>query len=126
MLRLIAGVVAGIVAWAVGVSVLNLGLRHGMAGYAAVEKSMAFTVPMMAARLSISGISSIVSGAVSAMAGRSRRAALISGIVLLICFIPIHYGLWNRFPIWYHLTFLSSLVVLSIVGGLFVRPRANQ
>ena len=125
MLRTIGGVVVGFIVWAIAVTVLNIGLRHGMAGYAAVEKSMAFTVPMMAARLSISGVGSVLSGAAAARVGRGLLAAVIAGVVLLLCFIPVHYGLWHRFPIWYHLTFLTSLVVLSIVGGLITRPRAS-
>ena len=47
ILKLIAGIVAGIVTWAVVVTVLNLGLRFGWADYHAVEKAMTFTVPMM-------------------------------------------------------------------------------
>jgi uncharacterized protein (DUF983 family) len=40
---------------------------------------------------------------------------------LLLVFIPVHYSIWSHFPIWYHLTFLISLPVLSIVGGKFAR-----
>ena len=87
MLRLIGGVIAGIVVWAVVVTVLNLGLRHGMPGYAAVEKSMLFTLPMMITRLSISGISSLASGYAAAAAGKRQLAALIAGIVLLLPFL---------------------------------------
>ena len=60
MLRLVGGVIAGIVAWIVIVTALNLGLRHGWPAYAAVEKAMAFTVPMMVARLSMSAVSSLM------------------------------------------------------------------
>jgi hypothetical protein len=125
MLRLVGGVVAGFVAWVAGVSILNLVARYGWADYAAVEKAMAFTVPMMAARLSISGISSLVSGAVAARTGNSRTAALVCGVILLLCFIPIHYMLFSKFPLWYHVTFLLSLPALSVLGGQFVQPRAG-
>jgi hypothetical protein len=125
MLRLIGGVIAGIVVWAVVVTVLNLGLRHGMTGYAAVEKAMLFTLPMMIARLTISGISSLVSGYAAAAIGNRQRAALIAGFVLLLPFLWVHYHLWhdtpNLFPVWYHLTFLISLPVLSIIGGRFAK-----
>ena len=108
-------------AWGIVVTTLNLGLRHGWPAYGAVEKAMLFTVPMMAARLSISGISSLVSGYVAAAIGRSEQAALIAGVLLLLIFLPIHYTIWSKFPLWYHLTFLTSLPVLSIVGGRFSR-----
>ncbi len=117
MLRLIGGAVAGIVAWVVIVSALDIGLRHFWPDYAAVEKAMTFTLPMMAARLSMSGVSSLVGGAVAAVAGRSTRAALVAGTILALIFLPIHYSLWSRFPLWYHLTFLISLPLLSVVGA---------
>jgi hypothetical protein len=123
MLRQIGGAIIGVIAWGVVVTVLNLGLRHGWPAYAAVEKAMLFTVPMMAARLSISGISSLVSGYVSAAIGRSSQAALIAGVLLLLIFLPIHYSIWSKFPLWYHLTFLTSLPVLSIIGGQVWRPK---
>jgi hypothetical protein len=25
--------------------------------------------------------------------------------------------IWNQFPVWYHLTFFVSLVLLSVLGG---------
>jgi hypothetical protein len=123
MLRSILAVVAGVLAWGIVVTILNLGLRHGWPAYAAVEKAMLFTVPMMAARLSISGISSLVSGFAAAAIGRSGQAALIAGVLLLLIFVPIHYMIWSKFPLWYHLTFLVSLPLLSVIGGRFARVR---
>jgi len=123
MMRLIGGVVAGAVAWFVIVTVLNLGLRYGWHDYAAVEKAMTFTLPMMIARLSESGVSSILSGMIAAMIARDRRAALYAGLVLLLVFLPFHYMIWSKFPAWYHLTFLSSLVILSWLGGQLAKPR---
>jgi hypothetical protein len=123
MLRLIGGTVAGVVAWFAIVTSLNLGLRYGWHDYAAVEKAMTFTVPMMIARLGESGLSSLLSGAIAATVARDRRAALFSGLIWAVLFLPVHYSLWSRFPVWYHLTFLSSLVVLSLMGGHLVRVR---
>lgn len=118
MVRILAGAVAGAIVWLVAVTILNFGLRYGWPEYHAVEKSMAFTLPMMIARLSESGISSIVCGIIAALIGRDRlQPPAIAGMILLFVFLPVHYGLWNRFPIWYHLTFLVSLVMLSILGG---------
>lgn len=117
MLRLISAVIAGVAAWIVVVSLLNLGLRHGWPDYAAVEGVMEFTLPMMAARLAMSAISSLASGFVAAWIGKGGPAALISGICLLLLFAPQHYVLWDRFPVWYHLTFLASLPLLAWVGG---------
>jgi hypothetical protein len=123
MLRLIGGIIAGVVAWFIIVTVLDIGLRFGWPAYGAVEKAMAFTLPMMIARLSISAISSLLSGYVAATIEKGKWAALVAGIVLLVLFVPIHYGLWAKFPAWYHLTFLVSLPVLSLAGGRLMRPR---
>ena len=122
-MRLIGGVIASLVTWAIIATILNLGLRHSWAAYAAVEKVMTFTFPMMVARLGISGVSSLVAGFVAAWVEQRRRAPIISGVILLILFLPVHYGLWDKFPIWYHLTFLASLPLLGWAGGTLWRPR---
>jgi hypothetical protein len=127
MPRILAGAVVGAIVWLVSVTALNFALRYCWHDYASVEKAMTFTVPMMIARLVESGISSIVGGVVAAMIGRDRtRPALGAGIILLVLFLPVHYSLWSRFPIWYHLTFLSSLVVLSLLGGRIAPVRRRR
>jgi hypothetical protein len=122
MLRKIAAVIAALVAWGVVVVILNLGLRYGFPGYAAVEKAMAFTLGMMAARLAISFVATLSAGAVTAWIARDRLTwPLITGVVLLAIFIPVHLHIWEHFPLWYHLTFLPSLPILSVVGGRLAR-----
>lgn len=121
MLRLIGGVIAGILAWIVAVTALNLVLRHGWPAYAAVERSMAFSLPMMATRLGVSAVSSVLGGYVATWVGRHRAAAWLSGVVLLLLFLPVHYALWPKFPVWYHLTFMVSLPLLGWLGGRFAR-----
>jgi hypothetical protein len=112
----VVAVVAGLVAWIALVTVINLGLRHGWPAYAAVEKAMTFTLAMMAARLLESFVSSLASGWVAAKIG-GRLAALVTGLMLLLMFAPVHYNIWHVFPVWYHLTFLVSLLALSVLGG---------
>jgi hypothetical protein len=122
MLRKIGAVVAALIAWGVVVTILNLGLRYGFPGYAAVEKAMTFTLDMMAARLAISFVATLSAGAVTAWIARDRLTwPLITGIVLLAIFIPVHMHIWTHFPLWYHFTFLPSLPILSVAGGRLVR-----
>ena len=121
MLRLIGGIVAGLIVWCVGVTLLNFGLRYGIPSYTAVEKSMNFTLTMMIGRLSISAVGSLVSGWAAAAIAKRYLAATITGFLLLLLFLPIHYSIWNHFPIWYHLTFLISLPLLSIIGSRLAR-----
>jgi len=119
--RLILAIVAGIVAWIIGVSLLDRGLRLTLPGYAAAEPEMTFTLPMMAARLTIGALASLIAGAISGWLDRPRgRAAWIVGAILLAAFIPQHVALWRVFPVWYHLTFLVSLVPLTVLGSLLV------
>jgi len=126
MWRLIGGMIAGAVVWFVVVTILNLGLRYGWHDYAAVEKSLHFTLPMMVARLTESGISSIASGVIASLVGRNRfQSALGAGVILLLPFAYFHSQIWSMFPVWYHLTFLTSLVVLSILGARLVAPSAG-
>jgi hypothetical protein len=128
MLRILAGAIAGVVVWVVVATILDFGLRFGWHDYAAVEKAMAFTLPMMVARLTESGISSVIGGMAAATVGRNRlRPALGAGIILLLPFAYYHYFvLWAKFPLWYHLTFLSSLIMLSVLGGYLTRPRRRM
>jgi len=125
MWRQIGGVIAGIVAWIALVTVFDLVLRRLWPDYAAVEKAMAFTLPMMVARLSESGVASFLGGGIAAVLGRDRlKPPLAAGVIMLIPFTYYHYFvLWSKFPIWYHLTFLSSLVILSVIGGRLARGR---
>jgi hypothetical protein len=122
MLRLILGMIVGVVVWGIVVTILNLGLRHGWSDYAAVEKAMTFTLPMMIARLTESALSSLIAGAAASAISRERfNAALGAGIILLALFAPFHASIWTKFPIWYHLTFLLSLPVMSVIGGRLSR-----
>jgi len=123
MVRTALSAIAGAVAWVVLVIVLDFGLRLGLPGYQAAEPTMAFTVPMMAARLTESTLALIVAGIVTARLSKGAPAApWVLAVILLAAFIPLHYYLWPRFPAWYHLTFLSSLVVVPVVVGRLAQP----
>ncbi|HEV2562898.1 MAG TPA: hypothetical protein VGT78_12230 [Rhizomicrobium sp.] len=123
MLKIIGGAAGGIGIWIVVVTALNLGLRYGWHDYAAVEKAMTFTLAMMIARLTESGISSLAGGWAAASIGKRRSCALVAGVILLLVFLPFHYSIWSKFPVWYHLTFLVSLPVLSVLGGRLAKVR---
>jgi hypothetical protein len=84
---------------------------------------MTFTLPMMLARLAIGTLATLAAGWVTAViARRSMLARLTSGLLLLVMFIPQHIMLWDKFPVWYHLTFLASLVPLTWIGGNIPTP----
>ncbi|HXS89554.1 MAG TPA: hypothetical protein VN705_09405 [Steroidobacteraceae bacterium] len=123
MTRNILGVVAGLVAWLLVAATLGFIMRTSWPAYAAVAETMNFTLPMMLARLSIGALATLAAGLVTALITRSAVARLIPGVLLLVAFIPQHVMLWDKFPLWYHLTFLLSLVPLTYLGSRIVPPR---
>lgn len=122
-LRMLLGVIVGLIVWAVVVTACDIALRKLWIEYALVEKSLAFTLPMMIARLSESAVSSVVSGFAAALVAKERiKSSLVAGVVILAMFLPAHIPIWHKFPVWYHLTFFASLPLLSLAGGLLRRP----
>ena len=103
--------------WLVAALVAGVLLRSLWLEYVAASGDMSFTLPMKLTRLSIGALATFAAGAVTALIGRSSWTAAVTGAVLLLIFIPEHISLWDKFPIWYHLTFLTSLVQLAVVGG---------
>ena len=122
MWRTIASIIAGLVAWGVIVTLLNFGLRAMLPGYHAAEATLQFTLAMKVGRLTEAAISSVATGAVVAMIAPLKKwAPWLVGLIILAMFLPIHIGLWNKFPAWYHLAFLVPLAPLVALGGFVVR-----
>jgi len=116
--KALLAVVAGLVVWIAVVTVAGLIMRSSWPAYARVADAMTFTLPMMFARLSIGALATLAAGWVTAaIAPRPMLVRLMPGLILLAAFIPQHIALWNNFPVWYHLTFLLSLVPLTYLGG---------
>ena len=106
---------------------LNLALRASWPHYHEAETSFNFTFAMKLARLVLGATSSLGAGFVAAWIGKGRmRAATLTGIVLLGLFIPNHYLLLGKFPVWYHLTFLVSLLPLTLLGAALNRNTCRK
>lgn len=122
MVKQILGIVAGLAVWMVIVSVAGAVMRLSWPAYARVVDAMTFSLPMMVGRLSIGVFATLAAGMVTAaIAPRPLSARLMPGVLLLIGFVPVHVSLWDKFPLWYHLTFLLSLVPLTYLGGTMSR-----
>jgi hypothetical protein len=119
MTRGTLAVVAGLVVWAIIATGLDMVLRIALIGYRAAEPQLQFTLGMMIARLALPGaIPSVAAGFVSAWVGRGNRFVIpVLIIILLAVFLPAHYHLWLKFPLWYHLIFLGSLIALPLLGA---------
>ncbi len=122
MWRTVLSVVAGLIVWAVVVTLLNFGLRAGIPGYHAAETTLQFTLAMKIGRLSEAALTSIVAGAVVGWIDPLKKwAPWLVGLIVLAMFLPVHVGLWSRFPVWYHLAFLVPLVPLMVLGAALGR-----
>jgi hypothetical protein len=126
MKRAAGALAAGLVMWLLIATLLNWLLRLGLPGYATAEHSMTFTLPMQIARLLTGALASSGAGYVAArITPLNPRPPLALGVLLLLLFIPVHYGLWDKFPVWYHAVFLISLVPL-VMAGAWTARRSNH
>ena len=118
MLRIFLGVTVGFVVWSilwVGVDAI---LRAVWTSYAESVKAMTFSSSMLIVPLVLSAVVSIISGFVAALISRENsKSSLILGILLLIVGIFVQMSVWDKIPLWYHLTFLILLIPMTILGG---------
>jgi hypothetical protein len=118
ILKTVGAVIAALVTWFLVATVLNLALRTWWPHYHEAETAFNFTIAMKLARLVLGAISTLSAGFVAAWIGKRRvGSATLTGIALLCLFIPGHYRIWDKFPVWYHLTFLVSLLPLTMLGA---------
>lgn len=126
MKRAILAMVAGLVVWTVVATLLNFGLRASIPGYTAAEPTMTFTLGMKVARLTLAALASLAAGATAGYIAPTRRGtAWLLGAIILAMFIPVHVHLWAKFPVWYHLFFLVTLVPFVALGAALTRNRQS-
>jgi hypothetical protein len=125
MKRSILAFVAGFLLWGVVATILNRGLRAGFSGYALAEPTLSFTLGMKVARLTLAALASLAAGAATGLIAPSRtKLPWVLGAIILAMFIPAHVQLWSRFPVWYHLFFLGTLVPLVVLGAALTRSHS--
>jgi len=127
MARNALAVIVGLAVWIGVATVAGVIMRAAWPAYAIVADAMTFTLPMMIARLSIGAVATVAAGWIAAMISRrSTLVTLLPGVILLAGFIPQHITLWEKFPVWYHLTFLLSLIPLAFLGGTLEAMRTPE
>src|SRR5947208_15882540 len=125
MMKTIAAVIAGLIAWILVATAVDLLLRALWPNYHQAEIAFNFTLGMMMARLILGAVSSACGGFVVASITKANSTAVnITGAALLVLFIPNHYLLCHKFPPWYHLPCLVPLMPLAILWGNF-QARCN-
>jgi hypothetical protein len=126
VLKSICAVVVAILAWFLTAVVGNLLIRTVLPGYTAVEADMNFTLAMKLCRLALALVASLCAGFVcAAIAGPKSHAAKVLGCGLLLFFLPVHYSLWDKFPVWYHLFFLVTLAPAVLLGSALYSKLAS-
>ena len=127
MKRSILACLAGLLTWIVVVTAINRVLRLSLPDYTAAEHTLQFTLLMKWARLSMAIVTSVVAGAVTRWISSSGRwVPAIVGTVVLAMFLPVHIALWSKFPVWYHLTFLLTIIPAVLTGALLFSQIAIQ
>lgn len=118
MLRSTLAIILAVITWFVVATIGNRILRAVLPGYSAVEVSLNFTLTMMICRLILGLVSSLCAGFLCAViAGRISVAPRITAVIMVVLFLPSHYMLWTKFPVWYHLFFLLTLAPTILIGA---------
>ncbi len=126
MKRSLLACIAGLLTWVIVVSLINRVLRLSLPNYTAAEHTLQFTLAMKWARLIMAIVTSVVAGAVTAwISTQSRWTALVVGGVVLAMFLPLHIAIWSKFPVWYHLTFLLTIIPAVLVGAMLPSGRSK-
>ena len=126
ILRGIGALIAAIVLWFV---VATAGHRLMCAlwpAYAGATPLLSFTLPMKLARLLLSTVCTLIAGAAARRMSLARWLPVTLGCALIALFAPEHYKIWDRLPVWYHLTFLCSLIPLTVLGARLVSAKRTD
>jgi len=127
MWRTVGSIIAGLVAWAVIVTILNFGLRAAIPAYHSAEATLQFTMAMKIGRLSEAALTSLAAGAIVGWVEPSKKwVPWVVGLIVLAMFLPVHVKLWHVFSVWYHLSFLVPLAPLVALGGMLGRGTRDE
>jgi len=129
MVRIVLGVVAGFVSWAIAwfgsEKVLSAIFPEGFGAHqrafqAAIENGGQFTAntTLLLTHIVLGSIVSVLSGFLAALiAGENKRAPLVLGVLLVAVGLLKVVLSWPYVPIWYHVVFTSLLIPMTILGG---------
>ena len=132
MVRIVLGVIAGFVAWAivwVGIEKILSAILpewYGapqLAFQEAVTNGGQFTAEtrLLLMHIVIGSIVSVMSGSLAALiAGENRRAPLVLGFLLVAVGLLKVVMSWPYVPIWYHVIFTAILLPMAIMGGKLI------
>lgn len=117
ILKGIGALIVALLVWFVVATAIHRLMCVAWPAYAVATPLLNFTVPMKIARLSLGAFCTLIAGAAARRLSAARWLPVALGAALLALFLPEHYRIWNRLPLWYHLTFLLSLIPLTLLGA---------
>ena len=133
MVRIVLGVIAGFIAWAiawVGSEKILSAIwpegygAHQLAFQAAIENGGQFTADttLLLMHIVLGSIVSLMSGFLAALiAGENKRAPLVLGFLLAALGLLKAVLSWPYVPMWYHVIFTAVLMPMTIMGGKLVK-----
>jgi len=124
-LKGIGAFVVALVVWFVVATIVHRLMCALWPAYALATPLLTFTLPMKIARLLLGALSTLVAAATARRLSAARWLPLVLGCALLLLFLPEHYRIWDRLPVWYHLTFLCSLIPLTLLGARLQSVKAS-
>jgi len=123
ILKAIGALIVALLVWFVVATAIHRLACVLWPAYAQATPLLAFTLPMKIFRLSLGAISTVIAAAAARRMSAAPWLPAALGCALLVLFLPEHYKIWSRLPVWYHLTFLCSLIPLAFLGA---RLRARR
>jgi uncharacterized membrane protein YeaQ/YmgE (transglycosylase-associated protein family) len=123
--RLIFGILAGLIAYAMIGSFGLFVFRISWADYAIANKDKSYTSTMMIFRLSVGILAAIIAGiSATKIANDEGKSAWYVGIILFCVGSYNHFltSVWTDYPVWYHLAFV--IPIIPIIGlSHYLLPR---
>lgn len=123
MLKIILGVVAGFFVWSILWVGTDAVLKSAWTYYSRSVEAMSFSSAMLIVPLILSAVCSIIAGYIAAkISNENSKSPLFLGVLLLIAGIFAQMSVWEKIPLWYHLTFWILLIPATVLGGRLARP----
>ena len=121
-IKLISGVVAGLVAYAFS-GKLGLWLLHiTWADYTVHSVDKSYTVGMYLSRLFIGILCSIAAGVIATkIANDTGKCAWFVGAIIFCVGSYIHFfKVWADYPVWYHFAYLFPIMPVTVLSHYFI------
>jgi len=125
VLKGIGALIVALIVWFAVATIVHRLMWLLWPAYAQATPLLTFTLPMKIARLALGALSTLIAAASARRLSAARWLPLVLGCALLVLFLPEHYRVWNRLPVWYHLTFLCSLIPLTLIGARLQNVKVN-